>query len=46
MGLKEGTFRDKHWVLYVRDKSLGSTREAKTTRYVNELENKNKNKKE
>ena len=32
---KEGTFRDDHWVSHVRDESLGSTPEAKTTLYVN-----------
>ena len=31
MGIKEGTFQDEHWVLYIRDESLGSTPEAKTT---------------
>ena len=35
MGIKEGTFWDKYWVSYVRDESLGSTLEAKTTLYVN-----------
>ena len=44
MGIKEGTFRDEHWVSYVRDESLGSTSEAKTTLYVNWLENKLKKK--
>ena len=34
MESKEGTFRDEHWVLYVRDESLGSTLEAKTVCYV------------
>ena len=33
-GIKEGTCWDKHWMLYVRNKSLGSTPEAKTTLYV------------
>ena len=35
MGIKEGTFRDEHWVPYVRDESLVSTPEAKTTSHVN-----------
>ena len=35
MGVKEGTFQDEHWVSYVRNESLGSTPEAKTTLYVN-----------
>ena len=35
MGIKEGTFQGEHWVSYVRDESLGSTPEAKTTLYVN-----------
>ena len=35
MGIKEGTFWDEHWVSYVRDESLGSIPEAKTTLYVN-----------
>ena len=35
IGIKEGTFRDEHWVSHVRDKSLGSTPEGKTTLYVN-----------
>ena len=30
-GAKEGTFQNEHWVSYVRDESLGSTPEAKTT---------------
>ena len=34
MAIKEGTFWD------VRDESLGSTPEAKTTLYVNQCENK------
>ena len=34
-GIKEGTFQDENWVSYVRDKSLGSTPEAKTILYVN-----------
>ena len=35
MDIKEGTCWDEHWVSYVRDESLGSTPEAKTTMYVN-----------
>ena len=35
MGIKEGTCWDEPWVSYVRDKSLGSTPEAKTILYVN-----------
>ena len=35
MGIKEGTCRDEHWLSYVRDDSLGSTPETKTTGYVN-----------
>ena len=35
MGIKEGTLQDEHWVSYVRNESLGSTAEAKTTLYVN-----------
>ena len=35
MGIKEGTCWDEHWLLYVRDGSLGSIPEAKTTLYVN-----------
>ena len=38
MGIKEGAFQDEHWVSYVRDESLGSTTEAKTTRYSIQLE--------
>ena len=34
-GIKEGTFWDEHWVLYVRHESLGFTLEAKTILYVN-----------
>ena len=33
--LKEDTVWDEHWVSYVRDKSLGSTPEAKTALDVN-----------
>ena len=32
MGIEEGTGGNGHWVSYVRDESLGSTPEAKTTR--------------
>ena len=35
MGIKEGTFQDEHWVSYVRDESLGSTLEAKSTLHIN-----------
>ena len=42
--IMEGTFWDDHWVLYVSDESLGSTPEAKTMLYVNELEFKFKKK--
>ena len=35
MGIKEDTFRDEHWVSYIRDESLGSTPEAIITLYVN-----------
>ena len=35
MGIKEDTFQDEHWMSYVRDESLDSTPEAKTTLYVN-----------
>ena len=31
----KGTFRDEPWVSYVRNESLDSTPEAKTTLYVN-----------
>ena len=34
-GIREGTFQDEHLVSYVRDESLGSIPEAKTTVYVN-----------
>ena len=34
-GMEEGTFWHEHWVSYVRDESLGSTPEAKTTLYDN-----------
>ena len=40
MGIMKGTFPDEHWVSYVRDESLRSTPEAKTTLHVNKLENK------
>ena len=46
MDIKEGTFWDEHWVSCVREESLGSTPEAKTTLYVNNLSlNKKKKKK-
>ena len=35
MGIKEDTCWHEHWASYVRDESPGSTREAKTTLYVN-----------
>ena len=35
IGIKEGTLQSEHWVSYVRDESLASTPEAKTTLYVN-----------
>ena len=35
MSIKKAPFWDEHWVLYVRDESLDSTPEAKTTLYVN-----------
>ena len=35
MGMKEGTCGDEHWLLYVRDESLGSTPETIVTLYVN-----------
>ena len=35
IGIREGTSRDEHWMSYVRDESLDSTPEAKTTLYVN-----------
>ena len=44
-GIKEDTCWDEHWVSRVRDESLGSTPEAKTTLYVNYLEVKFKEKK-
>ena len=39
-GIAKDTLQDEHWVPYVRDESLGSTSEAKTTLYVNLLEDK------
>ena len=42
MGIKEGTFRNEHWVLYVSDESQNSTTETNTTLYVNYLELKKK----
>ena len=47
-GTKEDTCWDKHWVLYVSDKSLNSTPEIIIIVCVNQLGfklNKNKNKK-
>ena len=35
MGIKEGTYSDEHWVLYVSDKSLNSTPETIIILYVN-----------
>ena len=35
MGIKEGTYYDEHWVLYVSDESLSSTPETTATLYVN-----------
>ena len=35
MGIKEGTYCDEYWVLYVSDDSLNSTPETNTTLYVN-----------
>jgi len=37
MGIKKGTGYDEHWVLYVSDESLNSTK-TNITLYVNELE--------
>ena len=37
-GIKEGTFCEKHWVLYVSDKSLNSIPETSITLYANKLE--------
>lgn len=33
MGIKEGTYCDEHWVLYVNDKSLNLTTETNITMY-------------
>ena len=44
MGTKEGTC-DEYWVSDVSDESLGSTPEAKTILYVNQLKFKLKKKK-
>ena len=46
MGIKEGTCRDEHWMLYVSDESLNSTPETNIALYVNYLEFKQKFKKE
>ena len=35
MGIKEGTWFDEHWVLYVSDESLNSISETNTKLYVN-----------
>ena len=35
MGIKESTYWDAHWVLYVSDESLGSTPETNTTLSAN-----------
>ena len=35
MDIKEGSYLDERWVLYVGDEPLDSTPEAKTTLYVN-----------
>jgi len=34
MGIKEGTWCDEHWVLYVSDESLNSTPETNIILYV------------
>ena len=34
MGIKERSSGDEPWITYVRDESLGSTPEGKTTLYV------------
>jgi len=34
-GIKEGTFCDDHWVLYLSDESLNSTPEANIALYIN-----------
>jgi len=38
MRIKEGTYCDEHWVLYVTDESLDSTPETNITLYVDDLE--------
>ena len=38
MSVKGGACWDGHWVSYIRGESRGSTPEAKTTLYVNQLE--------
>ena len=35
MGLKEGTYCDEYWVLYVSDESLNSTPKTNITLYAN-----------
>lgn len=35
MGIKEGTYNDESWVLYVSDESLNATPETNITLYVN-----------
>ena len=35
MGIKEGTYCEGHWVLWVSDESLNSTPETNITLYVN-----------
>ena len=45
MGIKEDTCWDEHWVLYVSDKSLGCTTEAKTIPYVMNINKKKISKK-
>ena len=37
MGIKEGTCRNEHWVLYVSDESLNSTPETNIALNVNYL---------
>ena len=43
MGIEEGTYWDKHWVLYVSDEPRESTPKTKSTLstlYVSQLDNK------
>ena len=35
MGIKEDTYSDEHWVLYVSDESLNSTPETNIALYIN-----------